>query len=128
MVDMSTLSWSELRAHLLIGSSPLHAPSPTNTASPQSDTPFPCHQATVVLSSHGPGLSCGFIIGRDGKQNHHRMKDREKKTSYKIHADLQIEKIREREEKDSPFTKPCPHRILHHPGDKREKKETAEDR
>lgn len=40
--------------------------------------PCPCHQATSAFSSHGSGLSCGFIIGRDGKQNHHRMKDGEK--------------------------------------------------
>ncbi len=53
------------------------------------------------------------------------MKDGEKggkKASYKIHADLQIEKVREREEADSPLTKPCAHRILHHPGNEREKK------
>ncbi len=88
--------------------------------------PFPCHQATVALSSHGPGLSCGFIIDRDGKQNHHRMKDGEKggkKNSYKIHADLQIEKVRERKEEDSPLTKPCTHRILHHPSNNKKRQQ-----
>lgn len=82
---------------------------PCEHAQPPPHTPLPCHQATVAPSSHGPGLSCGFIIGCDGKQNHHRMKDGEKggkKASYKIHADLQIEKVREREEEDSPLTKP----------------------
>ena len=51
---------------------------PSEHAQPPSRTPSPCHQATVALSSHGPELSCGFIISRDGKQNHHRMKDEEK--------------------------------------------------
>lgn len=45
---------------------------------PRASLPFPCHRGTVGLSSHGPELSCGFIMGRDGKQNHCRMKDGEK--------------------------------------------------
>lgn len=100
--------------------------------SPPTSHPCPCHQATVVPLSHGPVLSCGFIIGRDGKQNHHRMKDGEKggKASYKILAALQIEKVREREKEDSPLTKPCAHRILHHPGNlkKKEKRKKAQHR
>lgn len=39
-----------------------------------------------------------------------------------MHADLQIEKVREWEKEDSPLTKPCAHRILHHPGNYRKKK------
>ena len=92
---------------------------------PSKTPPDPC--STVELSSHRPELSCGFIIGRDGKQNHHRMRHREKggKASNKIHADLQIEKVRERKEEDSPSTKPCAHRIQHHPSNeiKKEKQQ-----
>lgn len=44
------------------------------------------------------------------------------KNSNKIHADLQIEKVREREEEDSPLTKPCAHKIQHHPSNERQKK------
>lgn len=52
------------------------------------------------------------------------MKDGEKggKASNKILAALQIEKVREREKEDSPLTKPCAHRILHHPGNLKKKK------
>lgn len=70
-------------------------PTPLRTRPAPTSHSFPCHQATVGLSSHGSWLSCGFIMGRDGKQNHCRMKDWEKgggKGSYKVHADLQIEK------------------------------------
>lgn len=42
--------------------------------------------------------------------------------SYKTHADLQIEKVREKEKEDSPLTKPCTDRILHHPSNERKKK------
>lgn len=47
-------------------------------------------------------------MGRDGKQNHYWMEDGAKGEK-KIHAGLQIEKIREREKEDSPLTKnPAP--------------------
>lgn len=99
-------------------------PLPSKHTQPFSSHPLTCHQATVALSTQGPGLSCGFIIDCDGKQNHHRIKARENggKNANKIHADLQIEKVREREEEDSPLTKPCAHKIQHHPCNERQKK------
>lgn len=58
------------------------------------------------------------------------MKDGEKGGGafHKIHADLQIEKVREREEEDSPLTKPYAHKILHHPDNEGKKRKTAEHR
>lgn len=69
--SVSSLSCRKRRAHLMIGTAAA-GPLPTSHPLP------PGHRATAALASHGPGLPRVFFFSseaRDGKQNHHRMKD-----------------------------------------------------
>lgn len=104
-----SLSWKKWRAHLLIGQSPLQANSSPNMPSPHltplSLSPSNCWaHVTWVMAflwfHHGPWWETEPLP-------HERLREGGKKGSYKVHADLQIEKVREREEEDSPLTKPC---------------------
>lgn len=126
-MDPLSLSSRKGRAHPLIGSSPLQAHSPPNTPSP-----------FLTPSYLSPSNCCALVTRpRAFLWFHHRLwweteppphKSERKwgKNSNKIHADLQIEKVREREEEDSPLTKPCAHKIQHHPSNERQKKKKTQ--
>lgn len=125
-----SLSWKKRGAHLLIGQSPLQAHSPPNTPSPHltplSMSPSNCWALVTwawafLWFHHGPWWETEPLP-------HERWREGGKKGSYKVHADLQIEKLREREEEDSPLTKPCVQNTAPPRQQEREKKrKTAED-